>query len=116
MNTTFIALNLIFNIASGFLVIGWTYYQNKIWFTFLIVFQYIWTALLLFTGIILFEAVRQIRSYFAKEEVKQDRINLRLIILHLVSFGIFLLSAVGYTLTSTLSFLPKVSDNLIVTS
>jgi hypothetical protein len=39
INTTFIALNLIFNIASGFLVIGWTYYQNKIWFTFLIVFQ-----------------------------------------------------------------------------
>ena len=48
-------------------------------------------------GIYLFIAVFKIRSFLLREDIKQERINVKIMVLHTSTFGLFLLAIFGFT-------------------
>ena len=53
-------------------------------------------------GVYLFVAVFKIRSFLLKEGIKQERINVKIMLLHTSSFGLFLFSLILMTITFSL--------------
>ena len=75
--------------------------NNELGYAFLLM-SFIGVLICVLVAVYLFTAVFKIRSFLLKEGIKQERINVKIMLLHTSTFGLFLLSIVAIEIT----FLP----------
>ena len=51
-------------------------------------------------GVYLFISVFKIRSFLVREGIKQERINVKIMVLHTITFGLYLLAIFGFVLAT----------------
>lgn len=100
LNTTMLSLNVIVMLGEGILMILhnrciYSDCNQNIWNLPLLVFCTIGFVLLIATGVFMFVAVFKIRAFFLEQGTSDDRINVKMMVLHTSSFGLFILSTLG---------------------